>query len=59
LALDRVVTAVRQRRNEMSPFWIHGLSGVLDFMPEFLVQSLTKTSFEGKLKAQEQMMKVK
>ena len=30
LALDRVVTAVRQRRNEMSPFWLHGLSGVLD-----------------------------
>ncbi|CAG8091921.1 unnamed protein product [Penicillium salamii] len=59
LALDRVVTAVRQGRNEMSPFWMHGLSGVLDFMPEFLVQSLTKTSLEGKLKAQEQMMKVK
>lgn len=60
MALDRVVTAVRQGRNEMSPFWMHGISGVLDFVPEFLVQSLTQTSLEGKLEAQaEQMMKVK
>lgn len=60
MALDRVVTAVRQGRNEMSPFWMHGLSGVLDFVPEFLVQSLTQTSLEGKLEAQaEQMMKAK
>lgn len=28
MTLDRVVTAVRQGRNEISPYWMHDLSGL-------------------------------
>ncbi|PLB48522.1 NAD(P)-binding protein [Aspergillus steynii IBT 23096] len=50
VTLDRVVTAVRQGRNELNPFFLHGLSGLLDFVPETLFQKLVEGSIAEKVR---------
>lgn len=50
ITLDRVVTAVRQGRNEMNPYWMHDLSGLCDFVPEFLLQKFGQESIVGKMR---------
>ncbi|KAF2011991.1 NAD(P)-binding protein [Aaosphaeria arxii CBS 175.79] len=51
--LDRVVTAVRQGRVEIMPYWAHDLQlSLFEALPEFLAQRLTVTSISSKIEAE-------